>query len=157
MQTRRRGRPAKNGVKDLWFLLRALTVLHWYREARARGEKHSVAIREAVDLVRQFHPGMPMSETEAKRILAEFQPKGAPVILVSEYSVVDGEEARSIRRKLSFRGFLPEKPGESTHTEEDPRPLKKFTLRFADPPNYPRHNATGGTSCPPHNDKELTP
>ncbi len=156
MQTRKRGRPAKNGVKEPRTLSRSLAVLYWYDQARAKREKYSVAIRETVACVRQLHPGMPISETEVKRILAEFRPRGARAILTSEYSVVQGEEARKIRSKLAVRGFLPKNPAESKQTEEDPKPLKRFTIRFTDAPNYPRHNARD-SSCPPHDAKELTP
>jgi hypothetical protein len=157
MQTRKRGRPPQNGVKEPRNLLRSLAVLYSYDKARANGEKYIVAIRESVAFVRQFHPGMPISETEVKRILAEFRPEGAPTTLMSEYSVVEGEEARKIRSKLAVRGFLPDNPAESTHTEKDPKPLKRLTMRFTDTPNYPRHNASRASSCPPHDAKELTP
>jgi hypothetical protein len=156
-QTRKRGRPTKNGVKDVRALSRALAVLYSHDDARARGEKYSAAIRESVTFVRQLHPGMPISETEVKRILAEFRPRGARTILMSDYSVVEGEEASKIRSKLAVRGFLPENQADSTHTEEDPKPLKRFTMRFTDAPNYPRHNASRASSCPPHDAKDLTP
>ena len=141
MQARKRGRPPKNGVKDPIALLRALIVLHGYDHARAKREKYSVAINEAVAFVRQLHAGMPISETEVKRILAEFRPRGARTILMSEYSVVEGEEARKLRSKLSFTRFLSEGQAEPTPTENDSKPLKRFTIRFAESPNYPRHNA----------------
>lgn len=145
---RTRGRPAKNGVKDPRALARALAVLYAFNNARARGEKYSVAIRESVAFCRQVHPGEPISETEVKRILAEFRPKNAPTALVAEFSVVEGEEAKRIRRKLSFRGFLSEDQAEST-PEGDSKPLKRFTIRLADTPKYPRHNAKDPESSPP--------
>jgi hypothetical protein len=157
MQTKKRGRPAKHGVKDPRTLSRTLAVLHSFDRARARGEKHSAAIRESVDFVRQLHPEMPISETEVKRILAEFRPRGARTILMSEYSVVEGEKARKIRSKLAVSRFLVEAPAHSTHSEEDPKPLKRFTMRFTDAPHYPRYNARGASSCPPHDAKEFTP
>jgi hypothetical protein len=157
MQTKKPGRPAKHGVKDPRTLSRTLAVLYSFDRARARGEKYSAAIRESVASVRQLHPEMRISETEVKRILAEFRPRGARTILMAEYSVVEGEEARSIRNKLAIRGFLPEDPAQSTHSEEVPKPLKRVTMRFLDAPNYPRHNASGASSCPPRDAKELTP
>lgn len=141
MQIRKRGRPAKNGVKSSGWLLRSFAVLYAHDKARAKGEKYSAAVRECVAFVRQFHPEMPISETEVKRILAEFRPKGAPTTFMSEYSVVDGEEARKIRSKLSERGFLSEERPQSTQTDQDSRPLKRYKIRFAETPNYPRHNA----------------
>jgi hypothetical protein len=146
MSTKKRGRPRKNGVRDTRVLLRTLSVLHSYDNARARREKYSVAIRESVTFVQQLHPGMPISETEVKRILAEFRPKGAHTALVSEYSDVNGEEAKQIRRKLAVRGFLSEDPAQSTRTEGDSKPLKRFIMRFAKTPNYPRHNAKEANS-----------
>jgi hypothetical protein len=124
-------------------------VLYAFDQARAKGEKYSVAIRESVSFCRQIHPGEPISETEVKRILAEFRPEGVPTTFVSDYSVVDGEEAKRIRRKLSFRGFLSEDQAESTPSEEDSKPLKRFTIRIAETPKYPRHNAKDPESSPP--------
>jgi hypothetical protein len=140
MQTKKRGRPAKNGVKDVRALSRVFAVLYSYDNARSRGEKYSLAIRECVAFVRQLHPGMPISETEVKRILAEFRPRNGRVILKVECSVAEGEEAQAIRSKLlSFRGFMP-----GSHTEsaqKGSKPLKRFILRFATALEYPRHNA----------------
>jgi hypothetical protein len=146
MHMRKRGRPAKNGLKDSRALSRVLAVLHSYDQARAEGEKYSVAIDEAIAFVRQLHPTMRISQTEAKRVLGEFRPKGACVILKSEFSVAEGEEARKIRSKMSERGFLPISPVESTEIEEEPRPVKRFKLRFAEAPHYPRHNAKNSQS-----------
>ena len=67
-----RGRPKKDGVKPGWMLFRSFMVLHAYDQARARGEKHSAAIAEAVSALRSRMPGMPISETEVRRVLQNF-------------------------------------------------------------------------------------
>jgi hypothetical protein len=72
-----RGRPKKDGVKPGWTLFRRCVVLHAYNEARAKGNKHSAAITEAVSAVRSRVAGMKISETKVKRVLAEFQ-KASP-------------------------------------------------------------------------------
>ena len=47
---------------------------------------------------------MPISETEVKRILAELQPKGAPITIVSECSVLEGEEANQQAEAIAEAG-----------------------------------------------------
>jgi hypothetical protein len=71
-----RGRPTKNGLQPAWMLFRSFLVLSAYNEARRSPLKHSSAVTEAVAIVKKTWPGMPISETEVKRILAKFQPKG---------------------------------------------------------------------------------
>src|SRR5438309_2090070 len=65
-----RGRPRKNGAKPGGMLGREVIALGAYDEARRRGEKHVVAISEAVSAVRDCDSKMPISETEVRRILA---------------------------------------------------------------------------------------
>ena len=75
----KRGRPTKNGLQPAWMLFRCFLVLHAYNKARSSPLKHSSAVTEAVAIVKKTWPDMPISETEVKRILAKFQPKGIPV------------------------------------------------------------------------------
>lgn len=72
-----RGRPKLNGVTKLQ---RDLTVVWSYNESRGAGEKHAVAVANAVSEVRKQYPDMKISETEVKRVLAKFQPKGYPQV-----------------------------------------------------------------------------
>jgi hypothetical protein len=69
------GRPRKNGEQPLWMLERDTVAVYAYDEARKAGEKHSVAISEAVKFIRDTNPGMPISETEVKRTLAHWRSK----------------------------------------------------------------------------------
>jgi len=70
------GRP-KNGLRPMWMLERITLVLFAYERAREAGEKHCVAVSEAVKYVRQTAPAMRISETEVKRIVAYWRPKGS--------------------------------------------------------------------------------
>ncbi|MFL6388737.1 MAG: hypothetical protein ACJ71U_14735 [Terriglobales bacterium] len=72
-----RGRPKLNGVTKLQ---RDLTVVWSYNESRRAGEKHASAVASAASEVRKQYPGMKVSETEVKRVLARFQPKGYPQV-----------------------------------------------------------------------------
>jgi hypothetical protein len=74
----KRGRPTKNGAKPLWMLRRITKVLRGYQEARATGEKHSVAIKEAIRYLRSEEPWMPISDTEVRRILARWYSSKLP-------------------------------------------------------------------------------
>jgi hypothetical protein len=65
----KRGRP-KSSYQKSWMLARAVLALYAYGRARDAGEKHSVAITEAVNYIRTICPRMKVSETEVKRILA---------------------------------------------------------------------------------------
>jgi hypothetical protein len=88
---KKNGRPPKNGVVAPGRFLRALMVIHAFSKARAGGQKHSADVREAVEFVRQLDPEMPISETEVKRVLAEFLPRASrspgwqtiPALLIS--------------------------------------------------------------------------
>lgn len=77
----KRGRPRKNGQQPGWMFFRVALVLYGYNEARSSGLKHSSAVTEAVAFVQKTFSGMPISETEVKRVLAKFQPQGVPVSL----------------------------------------------------------------------------
>jgi hypothetical protein len=71
----KRGRPRTDGAKPGWVFHRMIIVLFRYNEARTAGEKHSVAIREAVSAVRRDLPEIPISEAEVRRVLSQLQPK----------------------------------------------------------------------------------
>ncbi len=112
-----RGRPRKNGERDGWALHRAAVALCAYDQARLAGEKYSEGLQAGVKAVRQEFPGMPMSETQMKRILVEFRPKGSvQVLLVDENANAVTLDGRKLRRA--------------------------WDLRFGAQPNYPRHNAS---------------
>jgi hypothetical protein len=74
---RKAGRPRKNGLQPIWVPQRVTLALFAYERARELGEKHSVAVTEAVKYIRQTAPRMRISETEVKRIVAYWRPKGS--------------------------------------------------------------------------------
>jgi len=97
------GRPRKHGVRPGWMIYRATVVLYAYNQVRSAGQKHSVALREAVATVRSLFPTMPISETEAKRILAEFQAQDASTALtVQKGSGASIEIPPEVCRKLGI-------------------------------------------------------
>lgn len=73
----KRGRPPTGGAKDGSVLVRASFALAMFEEARKRGEKYEVAVKETVRRMHERFPSERFSETELKRVLHEFQPKGA--------------------------------------------------------------------------------
>jgi hypothetical protein len=96
-----------------------------YDEARQKGEKHSVAITQAVDSVAQYHAGLRVSETELRRILATWRPRGAERILRFERLVWIDEEvtpevgSSSAPMVLTIR--LCERPSYSRHNRRQPK------------------------------------
>ncbi len=74
---KKQGRPPKNGARSGWMLLRSMWAIFGYHAARAAGEKHEAALTEAVKFVKMLCPDMPISETEVKRALAEYQPEAS--------------------------------------------------------------------------------
>ena len=54
----------------------ATLAVRGYDLPRMAGEKHSEAVKEAVKYVQKWMPGIPISETVIKRILAYWRPKG---------------------------------------------------------------------------------
>jgi hypothetical protein len=141
-EKKKRGRPTKNGVRDPAHLSRALKIICSYENARTGGIKHSSAVREAIAFVRQLDPGMPVSETEVKRILAELRPSDSPVSIQSNYEILEGEEAARIRSRFAHLLALAGCEAQSFAPDEDPtRPLKRFSISISKRRNYPRHNA----------------
>jgi len=139
---KKRGRPRKHGVVGPECFYRALKVIPAFSKVRAEGQKHSVAVRETVELLHELDPEMPISETGVKRILAEFLPQHSQVALKVDCLTLEGEEAASHRR---FHAQMLEFAGNKITTEltdQDLRkPLKIFKFGFGKRPNYPRHNA----------------
>jgi hypothetical protein len=79
------GRPNQNGEHPIWMLVRVTLAVYGFHQARRAGAKHFAAIQAAVAFVRALHPEMPVSETEVRRILADWQSSRRPLgLLVSE-------------------------------------------------------------------------
>ena len=75
-------------------IVRKIIVLNAYDQAKRGGEKHSSAVTEAVAAVKKFHPGMKVSETEVKRILAEHRAKEAPMVELVTEKTLSPEECK---------------------------------------------------------------
>jgi hypothetical protein len=146
METEKKGkgrpRQAENTM-PFWQFMRAARVMYAYDDARERGEKHSVAVKEAVELLKQSNPRMPISQTEVKRILAVWRPRNAGIILRFERKSVTEEDIKAHYLILGQVAALQERTGLSLGAPTNPEltgPLVSLTARFAERPNYPRHN-----------------
>lgn len=140
------GRPKKKEDRmDSRQYGRAAIVMCAYDEARKKGEKHSIAVRYAVDSFRQRSSRMRISETEVKRILSRFRPKGRGAILLFERSTLSEED---IKRRSWIREQIAGLYGEKGITLAqlpvyDETRREKFTIRFSERPDYSRHNRKG--------------
>jgi hypothetical protein len=126
-----------------WQFGRAVVVMAAFDEAREHGEKHSAAVRYAVEAVKQRNSKIPISETEVKRILATFRPKGGRTILRFELSILTPEQVEERWRIREYLASLPENKGlmlQPLSTSNRPKSFTTFKIRFAERPNYPRHN-----------------
>lgn len=123
----KRGRPSKNGLQPCWMFHRVLLVLHAYNEGRSSPLKHSAAVREAVETVTKTYPSMPISETEVRRILAQFQPKGVRV-------------AFKVARPSVSEKTLPPGVCALMGIPEGKKVKITFTFGYGPRPEYPRFN-----------------
>jgi len=147
---KKRGRPPRNGAARPEHFMRAVMILHAYNEARARHEKHAAAITAAINFIRRVIPEMPVSATEVKRALAEFQPQHSPMALRVNHSVLHGEEAAKIQgRYAQLLELSGTKSPMEMGDQDQRRPLHHFTFGFHKHPNYPRHNAHSASTSNP--------
>jgi hypothetical protein len=138
------GRPRKTeGEFSTNDLVRAGTVMSLYDQARQNGHKHSAVVTQSVELIKQRHPMMRISETEVKRILAVWRPRGSHTVLLFEYSTISGEELAK-RRGIEAHpaavsqnqcSKLPAPSGDFP-----PKSLTTYKVYFGERPNYLRHN-----------------
>ena len=135
-----RGRPRKNGVSGPWQFARGLTILNAYQQARERGEKHSVAVSEAVVEVRQ-KGGFRVSETEVRRVLKELRPKDSPVELKVRARLVNEGDLERLRLLIAQ---VPEeyRPKNWTGLHKDTH-MPKISIMFGlgIRTKYRRHNS----------------
>ena len=141
---RRRGRPRKEeGTLEYKQFVRAGIVNAAYDEARQSDQKHSVAVRQVVEFVKQNYPELPISETAVRRILAEWRPRDSGTILRVERSIMTADEVakyRSVRdQAAAYQNdlkvpMLPDINNNPTKT------VTKFVFGFGERPNYPRFN-----------------
>ena len=140
----KRGRPKKDGLKPGWMLFRSFLALHAYDQARARGNKHSSAITEAISAVRSREPEMPISETEVKRVLAEFQSKDSKGSSIISAGIVQGPELDTwfddlkwITEESPLKLGVPHIPD----YRSKPRQIRTLSIQIGPRPHYPRSNA----------------
>jgi len=138
------GRPQKSkGVISAQDFARAGIAMSVYDEARENGQKHSVAVAQSVEFIKQRHPKMRISETEVKRNLAKFRPRNSQTILLFERSTPTEEELakfRSIQERL--RALQQEKGLRLAAPSgvDAAKPVTIYKIRFGERPKYPRHN-----------------
>jgi len=149
IEKRLRGRPRKTGdTIQFWQFARAGMALCAYDEARGRGEKHSAAVRDVVQFVKQRNPEMHISETETKRILAAWRPRGSQTILRFDHSSMSEEDLKRRRWILEQLAMLRGKKSLTLPTPPNydlARNVAAFKFRLAERPNYPRHNPKNPT------------
>ena len=120
------GRPRKKeGVISFQDFLRVGIVESLYDEARENGEKHSVAVAQTVELIKQRDPTMRISETGVKRILAALRPSGSHTIVRFKVKTLTGDE----RARL--------------YPNQVPVSVTTFGMTLGERPNYPRNNRKG--------------
>jgi hypothetical protein len=98
-------------------LVRDTLAIYAYGLARDAGEKHIVAVLEAVNYIRDVAPAMRISETEVKRIVARWRPKGkATCLFVSkpdpEHSTiwVPGRDGRMVNARIIYTASVGPRP-----------------------------------------------
>lgn len=137
----RRGRPRKekDTIKS-WQFGRVAMILCRFDEVRRRGDKHSVAIEDVVDSIRQHSPELSISESEVKRTLATWRPREGRTVLFFDRTVRTPEEVEKhcrLREQLEGkRGLKLEVPPSNNSAGS----TEVFRIRFGERPNYPRHN-----------------
>ena len=97
MGGKKRGRPAKGGVKPGNMLIRAVLVIGIFGRLRREGAKYSAAVEATVNEMRSRFPSEPISATEVKRVLADFQPPDEEVVFL-----VDEEVGQNFNFKLGL-------------------------------------------------------
>jgi hypothetical protein len=139
---KKRGRPPKYGAKDPKHFGRALEIVHAYMEAREKCPKHSTAVREAVEFVRRSNPRTRVSESEVKRVLAEFMPHSSSIALKVDLSVLEGDEAARRRSRLALMlGSAGDKSAAQLIGENLRKPFKTLKFGFEKKTQYPRINS----------------
>jgi hypothetical protein len=133
----------KAGVISAWNFTRAGIVMSAYDEARENGEKHSVAVKQTVAVVRQRHPKIRISETGVRRILAKFRPRQSHTILRFERSPLSGADLALHYWILDQQAIRAREQGVKFSAPSNVSPRKSVTrylISFGERPDYPRFN-----------------
>jgi hypothetical protein len=126
-----------------WRFFRAGMMMAVYDEARASGQKHSAAVNQTVDYIRRRYSEMPISETEVKRTLVTFRPKGSQTILRFKRVTLDDEKVARLRGMLAQVPPMHDENGQLRPSPSIQNFLKSrtaYTFGYAERPLYPRHN-----------------
>jgi hypothetical protein len=141
---RPRGRPKKEeGREEFWRFVRTGIIISAYDEARKSGQKHSAAVTQAVEYLKQHQPEMPVSETVVKRTLATFRSRNSQTTPRFKRSVVG---KRKLARLRSMLKQVPDIQGVNGKSVPAPsilnltKSLTAYKFRYAKRPRYPRHN-----------------
>jgi hypothetical protein len=152
------GRPPAMGRQPGWMLKRHFMALYAYDRARQKGMKHSSAVTEAVQFLRER--GLSASDGQVKAVLHKLRPRGCEYTFLVDYVPVSGVQLENLRRIQAHRqavaAGLPAAPPVllpmpfGSKFEEQPVPslgagawprLWKFAVSFGKAPVYPRFNA----------------
>jgi len=141
----KRGRPRKEpGTIPFWQFRRVAAVIPLYDEARKHGEKHCAAVQYAAVKARCLHPNMRISETEVKRILAIWRPRGEQMVMhFKKKFLTEREDIERHRWILEKAKELMESNGQKVRTRSGGagnRAPQIIQFGFAPAPNYPRVN-----------------
>jgi hypothetical protein len=140
---RPRGRPKKEeGTIELWRFVRAGSIISAYDEARESSQKHSAAITQAVEYIRQHQPEMPVSETVVKRTLATFRSRDSRTTLRFKRYTVGKKKIARLRSILEQAHDMEREMGLSVplSIQNLPKSLTAYKFGYAKRPRYPRHN-----------------
>lgn len=141
---KQRGRPRKEPDRiPFWRFVRAGIAMCAYDEARQKGEKHSAAIAQAVAFVREHFAGMRISETELRRVLSMWRPKGVQTIFRFERSVWTDDPGMGFDTIREQPGILHWREGQAESVPPEGCSTSApmiFQIRLSERPNYPRHN-----------------
>ena len=120
------GRPRRiKGTISFWNFQRAGIVMSLFDEVRKKDQKRNCAIAQTVELIKQRNPELRISETEVKRILAAWRPKGSHTILHLECVMPNQEQ---LAKQSDPLATVPSKT------------VTVYRMSFDERPNYPRFN-----------------
>jgi hypothetical protein len=138
------GRPRREeGMISFWNFKRGGIAMSTYDKARKNGEKHSAAVAQTVEFIKQHYPMMRISETEVKRTLAGWRPRGSHTILRIECSTLVGEEVAKHYLIEAQPAAMSQENGSKLAAPSDvilPKSITTYKMYFSERPNYPRHN-----------------
>jgi hypothetical protein len=139
---RKRGRPKANGVRPGWVFLRESIALNAYDEVRRADQKHEAALDAMVEAVGRWSPNMPMSRTEAKRILADWRGKHrASTIIGKGEQILEGEAAAChLERLHTLATLYAELKGLPLPQKSNSTTVRICTFGAGTVPRYPRIN-----------------